>query len=123
MERLLSAFGAFLVIVFLFHVVGGAFFERDYVRSDAAALPYLQAATYVPPDECPGVWTGQSTVPDACAPKRYWIQSNAVRKKFGLPRPIRSSDGWFRIGSDAFDLTCNAKTCRIENVVRNAFGH
>jgi hypothetical protein len=122
MERLVSAFGVFLVVDFLFHIVGGVFFEREYVREDAAALPYLRAA-YVAPDGCPSVSAGQSTVPDACAPKRYWIQSSAVRKTFGLPRTKRGSDGWFRIGSDAFDLKCDIKTCRVSKVVRNAFGH
>jgi len=73
--------------------------------------------------EVPGVWDGQETVPDACAPKRHWIQSNAVGKAFGLPHAKRHTDGWFRIGSDAFDLTCNVKTCRVSQVARNAFGH
>src|SRR5271154_5220546 len=115
MDRVLAGLSPFLAfagfVVFL--VLAGIVHEREAVRADAAALPYLRAATYVPPEGCPSVWDGQNTVPDACAPKRYWIRSDAIRKRFGLPPAGRHADGWFRIGSHAFDLTCSVKTCRV----------
>jgi hypothetical protein len=122
MRRLLPGLGQFFAIVgayfFMHHLV-----ELDDFKTDQGALPYLEAASYYPPEGCPSAWDGRGDLPLACTPRRYRILSATVRRKFNLPQRKRSDDGWWRIGKDAFDLTCNGRDCRSFGVAHNVFVH
>lgn len=118
----LSPFLAIFAVYIAFPVVTSHLIQQEYLRQDQLNLPYLKDVNYFRPEGCAENWDGKSEISNECAPHRYWIKSDAMARQFKLPSHGRKTDGWFRIGRDAFDLKCWNKSCAVSNVVSNVFG-
>ena len=124
MNRVFVGLAPFLLLggFLAYAAISARIVEQHNVETDRKALPFLKAANYDRPEGCPNAWNGKRTIPSECASHRYAIKSDTVARQFNLPHKLKHTDGWYRIGNDAFNLTCWF-TCHVDRVQLDVFAH